>query len=217
MMVSINSLTFGLSGCQLQEQSTNHRVWLNSAQVAHRIQFEPGLPDWPFDLTDLTRATEFYRQQSAELRGVMLSLEVTTAAAGAEVLRGLFKYRASSVRMYYVGILWLPFQEGLFQINVEAMETGITGLRECFVLVSEPGLLAATIASANTPSVVLSTEELAASPPPESPSDDERWDNFFPDHPLTKVRRRITEVLATLELDASPRSLTPFRTPRAWS
>ena len=35
--------------------------------------------------------------------------------------------------MYYVGILWLPFQECNYQLHVEAMETGMTGGREAAV------------------------------------------------------------------------------------
>ena len=66
-----------------------------------------------------------------------LAMERTTAA-GAEALRGLFKYRApvpGSLAMYYVGILWLPFQECNFRINIEAVETGITCVRESAVMV----------------------------------------------------------------------------------
>ena len=124
-LASINSITFDLADCSLRQQSANHRGWMNSAGVAHMLRFYPGPPDWPFDLNDLNAATEYYWQQCANNGGVMLAMEITTVA-GAEALRGLFKYRAplpGSLAMYYLGILWLPFHDCNFQINIEAMES----------------------------------------------------------------------------------------------
>jgi hypothetical protein len=144
----------------------------------------------------------------------MLSLE-GTMTAGAEALRGLFKYRApNGIAMYYVGILWLPFQECRFQINVEAIETGLTGAREVFVYITEPELRPNP--PSDTPAVSLNSAEkpLGSLPVSTGPSDNERYDEVFPKHPLSKVRRRMREVMATLELDAS--ALTPFRIRRGW-
>src|SRR5665213_3067299 len=56
---------------------------------------------------------------------------------GIEALRGLFKYHApgpNRLAMAYIGILWLPFETCRFQINVEAMELGTTGMREAIVM-----------------------------------------------------------------------------------
>lgn len=219
-MVSINSLTFDLSDCSLREQTEKSRLWVNSSNVAHMLRFEPCSPDWPFDLTDSTAATEFYQRQSQDLGGVMLSLEVTTVA-GAEALRGLFKYRAPTniFAMYYVGILWLPFQNCNFQINVEAIETGLTGARETFGVIIEPD--SSPRLPPNTPPVpFVSAEEsfrrLESAPVCQWPSDSEQYDELFPDHPLSKVRRRITEVMATLEIDPNAKPLMPFRIRSGW-
>lgn len=205
-MASIDSLTFDLSDCLLREQSESRRLWLNSSGVAHLLRFESCSPDWSFDLTDPAAAKEFCRRQSVSLGGVMLSAEVTTPA-GIEALRGLFKYRdpihPGSPAMYYVGILWLPFQECCFQINVEAMETGITGTRDVLAVLTEQD--ARTKPPLDRPEAAL-----------RSPSDDERYDELLPDHPLSKVRKRMTEVIGTLEFDASMQSLKLFRIRRGW-
>jgi hypothetical protein len=214
-MASIDSLTFDLTDCSLRQQSESHRGWMNSAGVAHMLRFHPGPPDRPFDLSDRDAAAEFYRRQCADNGGVMLAMELTTAA-GAEALRGLFKYRApvpGSPAMYYVGILWLPFQECNFQINFEAMEAGTTGVREAAVML---------IAGDSWPMpqqeeipVIDSEEELQAlyraARVRQLPSDDERYDDGFPHHPLSLVRARLAEVIATVTLDASTRGLKPFR------
>lgn len=174
-MVSIDSLTFDLAECSLQEQSGDHKLWVSSTGVGHRLQFDLGPIDWPFDLTDSTAGAEYYRRQCEELGGAMLSLEVTLIA-GVEALRGLFKYRAPNcIAMYYVGILWLPFQECRFQINVEAIETGLTGAREVFVYITEPELRPTP--PSDTPAVSLKSAEEPLGPLPVStgPSDNERY------------------------------------------
>jgi hypothetical protein len=45
------------------------------------------------------------------------------------------------------------------------------------------------------------------------PSDDERYDASFPDHPLSQVRARLAEVVATAGLDSGAGRLTPFPSP----
>jgi hypothetical protein len=150
------------------------------------LQFHLSPPDWPFDLTNLDAATEFYRRQCADNSGVMLSME-RTSAAGGEALRGLFKYRApvpGSLAMYYVGILWLPFQECTFQVNIEAMETGTTGVREAAVMVMAGDSW--PMPQQQEIPVINSEEDLQA-------------------------LYLAAEVIATATLEASARGLTPFR------
>jgi hypothetical protein len=220
-MAGIESLTFDLTDCSLREQSESHRGWMNSAGVAHSLRFNPGPPDWPFDLTSPDAAAEFYRKQCAHNGGVMLAMEVTTAA-GVEALRGLFKYRAPvprSLAMYYVGILWVPFRECNFQVNVEAMEAGTTGTREAAVMLIEGDRWPKP--PADTPPVVLKSAEelfarLGSAPVRQLPSDDERHDASFPRHPLSQVRARLAEVVATARLDPGAGPLTPFRVRKGW-
>lgn len=218
-MVSIDSLTFDLTDCSLEEQSESHRGWMNATGVAHRLHFHPGPPNWPFDLTKPDAASEFYRQQCADNGGAMLSLGQMTID-GVEVLSGLFKYRApipGSLAMYFVGILWVPFQECCFQINIEAMEVGPTGGREAAVMLIEKD----SWPKSDSPPIVLKSvdelfERIGAAPVRKLPSDDERYDTSFPEHPLSKVRARLIEVAKTLSIDAHGESLNPFRARRGW-
>lgn len=205
-MVGIDSLTFDLTDCSLQEQGQRHRDWVNSTGVAHKLQFHLGPPNWPFDLTKPRAANEFYQRQCAGMGGAMLSLEVTSAG-GAEALFGPFKYRApipGSLAMYYVGILWLPFQECCYQINLEAIEVGVTGAREAAVMLIEKDNWPKP--PAGTPPVILKNadelfERLGSAPVRQLPSDAERYDRSFPAHPLSKVRARLVEVMKTLKLE----------------
>lgn len=214
--VTVDALTFDLTDCALEEQAENRRMWISSSNVVHLLRFEPGPPDWPFDLRDPEAADEFYRRQCADNGGVMLSMEVARLG-GREALRGLFKYRAPApqdLAMYYVGILWIPFREGRFQLNIEAMERGPTGVREAAVALIEREAWPKPPADA-APMKVKSVQEMFAHmksrPVRQLPSDDEKHDQSFPGHPLTLVRQRLSKAMATLRLDESVDAMHPFR------
>jgi hypothetical protein len=216
---SVGWLTFDLTDCKPEKHDENLRGWMSSAGVAHLLRFDHGPPPWPFDLRDPEGAASFYGAQCADNGGVMLSMGVSTVA-GSEALHGLFKYRAPmprSLAMYYVGILWIPFQEGRFQLNVEAMERGTTGTREAAVSLIE-GEAWPRPSSDAQPIQVKSMEEMfarmRATPVRQLPSDDEKYDASFPDHPLSKVRARLAAVMASAKLDEGARALKPFRARR---
>ena len=149
----------------------------------------------------------------------MLEMEVIALAGGVEALRGLFKYHApipNSLGMAYVGILWLPFEACRFQINVESVELGTTGMREAAVMITEddnwprpPDDEIPHIE--NDEELQAMYAEALAKPPLQWPSDERKYDAQFPDHPLSKVRVRMDKIVASMKFDASIKSLRPFR------
>jgi hypothetical protein len=214
-MRGIHSLTFDLTDCTMHEQSDRRRGWVNSEGVAHLLRYNPGPPDWPFDLRDPAAAQFFYHRQCEENRGVMLGCEVVRAA-GAEALWGLFKYRSpqtDSLAMYFVGILWMPFQECTFQLNVEAIESGTTGLREATVM-ALTGFQFPQDEQKEIPTIN-SEEELQElyrkALPRHLPSDDPKYDDMFPQHPLSLVRARLAKVIETARFAQDAGRLRPYR------
>lgn len=218
-MAGMESLAFDVAGCTPGESSENHRFWMNAAGVAHLLRFRAVPVDWPFDLTMPDAAAAFYRQQCIDNQGVMLSMDVLKAS-GLEALSGLFKYRApepGSLAMCYVGILWIPFGDCNYQINIEAVEAGTTGIREATVMMLEgdkwPIPDAEPVVLAEGESLF---ERMRATPLRIIPSDSAAYDATFPSHPLSLVRARLGEVAATLGGDASLAALKPFRVKRKW-
>jgi hypothetical protein len=220
-MASVDSLTFDLADCELVQQAEAERIWVNPDHVAHRLKFDTGVIYWPFDLTDPDAARAFYRRECELNRGVMLEMEPVTAA-GVEGLAGVFKYRSpipGSLGMAYVGILWLPFRDCRFQVNVEAVEQGTTGMREAAVMVIE-GDKWPMEPQAEIP-VINSQEELDAlyakareKPLKRLPSDDPKYDASFPQHPLSLVRAGLARVIASARLGSDARGLQPHRVSR---
>jgi hypothetical protein len=118
-----------------------------------------------------------------------------------------------SLGMAYVGILWLPFQDCRFQVNVEALEMGTTGVRECAVMVIE-GDRWPMEPQGEIP-LITSEEELQElyrkARVRRLPSDDPKYDASFPQHPLSLVRVRLARVIATARLDPDAQGLRPHR------
>jgi hypothetical protein len=108
-------------------------------------------------------------------------------------------------------------QKCYFQINIEAMESGTTGIREATVMMLEKDKLPAT---KQTPIVLNSGaelfERLKSTAIKILPSDDEQYDHLFPEHPLSKVRKRLDEVIKTLKLEVKEMIPKPFRVQRGW-
>lgn len=217
-MANINSLTFDLENCEVVWQGEMERIWVNSDHVAHRLKFDRGVIYWPFDLTDPDSAREFYHRECEQNAGVMLEMQVVTAA-GVEGLSGVFKYRSpvpGSLGMAYVGILWLPFQDCRFQVNVEAVEMGATGFRECAVMVVEDDKW--PMEPQDEIPIINSQKELDAlyrnARVRRLPSDDPKHDATFPQHPLSLVRAGLARVITTAQLGSEARGLQPHRLTR---
>jgi hypothetical protein len=214
-MPSVESLTFDLADCELRQDNETERVWTSSDHVAYRLKFDRGAIYWPFDLRDLSAAREFYRRECEQNAGVMLELEVVTAA-GAEGLSGVFKYRSpmpGSLGMAYVGILWLPFEDCRFQVNVEALELGTTGVRECAVMAIEGDRWPR---EPQTEIPVIETEEqlqefYRKARVRHLPSDDPKYDASFPQHPLSQVRTRLARIIGSARLGPDAKGLRPHR------
>jgi hypothetical protein len=186
----LSDVCFHESAWELHENAADNHAWYTEKRDAARLQLFRHPPQWPFDLRNADAARTFFDRQATSFHGAMIELEVTSIQE-IEALVGVFKYRSpqpSHLGKYYVGIIWLPFRDFLFQINYESLERGTTGLREAAVaVIAEP-----KPEETPEPEVVTSAEDLfeklRTGTIRRLPSDDPQFDAMFPDHPLTKVR-----------------------------
>ncbi len=212
----LKAITFDRPESRIAVDETHEVCYLSTENVAYLLRLNSA-PDWNFDLRTLDGARDFYGNQCAEAKGAMLLLELGKAD-GAEILRGIFKYRSpqNPLAIMYVGIIWMPFMECCLQINIEAVEQGTTGIREA--LVYEMMMADGTFEEEESfapPVQVESAEDffkqIAAKPLKLISSDDEKWDEKFPEHPLSLVRKHLKTVSETIKLEESMHKLTPFR------
>jgi len=203
-MPNTNSVKFDISDCTLREQTEEHLGWSTGSNVYLVLRVPKQRADWPFDLRDVDAARSFFSQQSASNGGALLEME-SVKVGSYPALRGLFKYRSpipQSLGLMFVNILWIPLGSCTAQLNVESLEHGETGGREAAVsLIESEGQVSPP---ESEPVLVRSVEEMfshmRAQPLRALPSDAQKYDQSFPEHPLSKVRHRMEQVLQTISI-----------------
>lgn len=227
----LRGVHFDMGTCENKINDENCLGFIDETHTCIMLRYNPEI-DWDFDLRTPEKAISFYKNQCREAQGVMLDGK-TLKLDGVEALSGLFKYRApyNPLAMVYVGIFWLPFQEGMIQINIEGFETGTTGVRPAIIhmLCQENGAFAnrekqeeeeeendeSGTVDFSPPIEVKSMEEMfermKTSPLRKILSDAEKWDSTLPDDPLSLVRRRMKLLESSINLSTDIKILTPYR------
>jgi hypothetical protein len=200
-------------GWEEHESSENSIFWFTEERDACMLQFT-GRCDWPFDLRDFAAAKLFYENQCQGLDGALVDIYKDTIQ-GVESLVGIFKYKSpepQSLAMYYVGIVWMPFEKCTYQINFESVERGTTGAREAAVaLVKQPK----PPVTEEKPIMLESADDLFNMVRNKAvevyPSDNSEFDEMFPDHPLSKVRKNISEFKHSAKMNKKLKKLKSYR------
>jgi hypothetical protein len=201
---AITDIEFSKTSWTLHEKSSTNISWYNEFHDPVRLQLFTEKPTWPFDLENESAAKKFFEQQSKEFAGAMIEMRVEKIQT-LNMLAGVFKYRApipNSLAIYYVGIIWIPFKDFIYQINFESLEKGTTGIREALVMAQEgvPDYMLE-----QTPVAVESMDEFFKLSRQNElkaiSSDDKKWDEFLPDHPLTKVRCAMVEFSQNVKIN----------------
>ncbi|MFN8553072.1 MAG: hypothetical protein U0103_16490 [Candidatus Obscuribacterales bacterium] len=212
----LKAITFDRPASRIALDEPYELCYLSTENVAYLLRLNSA-PDWNFDLRTLDGAKDFYGNQCAEAKGAMILLELGKAD-GAEMLRGIFKYRSpkNPLAIMYVGIIWIPFMECCLQINIEAAEQGTTGVREAIVCATMMADGTLQQEESFAPPVQVNSAEdmfkhMGAQPLRVISSDEEKWDEKFPEHPLSLVRKHLKTVTETIKLEKSMHELTPFR------
>jgi hypothetical protein len=201
---AITDIEFSKTNWTLHEENSTNISWYNEFHDPVRLQLFVTKPTWPFDLQNGSAAKQFFEQQSKEFSGAMIEMRVEKIQT-LDVLVGIFKYRApipNSLAIYYVGIIWIPFKDFTYQINFESLEKGTTGIREALVM-AQDGVPDDMFEQA--PISIESMDEFFKLSRQNElkviPSDDKKWDELLPDHPLTKVRNAIVEFFQNVKIN----------------
>lgn len=187
---------------------TNGKRLLRRGTLIMSPQFFRTPPDLPTSLADPDPVRRHVAQGIASQNAALIDFEVVDLD-GCLAMRTVAKVRAEGRAMMYLGAIQLHFEPCWWCVNMEAREHGTTGVREAAVLMlmTERG----DAPQPSGPPVVL--DSLDDLPLPEArmlPSDDEEWDEKFPDHPLSLVRAAQREIVSTARVSKRARSLPPF-------
>jgi hypothetical protein len=207
---SINSLSFDTAGWVFKEGNSEKRSWVHSnGNAVLFLYFFDMSPDLP-SLSEGALGRFYKAQAGADSAVLKLDVQESTRLKIIELLirkkwgRGLL----------YSGSFTIPFRDFSFLIKVESAETSNTGLREALILDEciSSGLV--KVRDNGEP------EGWTLDPFPGNGGDEktlstnlselEEYDERFPGHPLTLVRKGMKQVRRTLKATAevlnAPRS-----------
>jgi hypothetical protein len=112
--------------------------------------------------------------------------------------------------MTYVGSLTIPLRDFSYVVKLRCAETGTTGFRDTLVmekLMSSGKINMGTFDGwAEDP-----YQPSFKGPALRNKSEDEKYDAKFPDHPLSRCRKILANVIATINIDEAVSKSAPFQ------
>jgi hypothetical protein len=205
-------------------RTSPRRDWINL--VGDEIAFECDTGDvrvWRFSDGDGVGVYFFNLEpdlpKSVEFASFVARTRDTVAASGAALvecnvvtvdytpaIRQITKMPQKPTGMTYLGAFTLPFAKFSYVVKVQCEERGVTGVREA-VLLDE----------------ALHDKTVAISPESSTPidgdwdPDSERFDDRFPTHPLSRMRRHLRYLQSCISVDKAVLRHARFPLPQARS
>lgn len=190
------------------QENERMKIWKNKYGDFLKIMFIPFPPDYPETISDLTGLRNLYRDIITKEHGAII--EVDKEFYGDILLvKTLFKIPQDPTGFTYLGSFTLPMKDFCFVITAECHELGMTGVRECAImLISEKigsipkGTLDGWSADPYDPNFNNCVLRNIA--------DDEKYDKDFPNHPLTRTRKILSAIKDTMLLKEEIAVSEPF-------
>jgi len=211
-MRSLHSITFDTSGLHFQGERDGVRVWHTPDGDGIGLYYFSIPPDIKADLRSVDHVREFYRALVMQNNAALIEVDILEVNA-CQSVRQIIKVPQQPTGMTYLGSITLPFRDFSYVVNIQCMEYGMTGLRDSIVLAEK----------FNTGEVTIDGEDSTLRGWMQDPydssihdvfscnkSESEEYDERFPKHPLSRVRRLLRHVQETLQLSEDVRNEPKF-------
>lgn len=204
---SVRLLQFDTSGWSRTRKSPQSVEWRNAEGDTLCARVHPKPAEQLSALSDPESLRAFYRQETAARGGCIISAE-TVHIAGVRSGKVINKYERRPAYAYD-GTLTIPLKDAHYTITMHSIERGVTGERDALVtahLASRGELEFEKVEEADGGRRIKGWFQDPYDPGYQgralySVSDNERLDALFPHHPLSKIRRCLTQVQNTLAID----------------
>jgi hypothetical protein len=194
----VRGLNFDFAGWRELERSPNRVVFQNNEDVTLSVDWLKGFASGFPNFSNVRAVRKFVSAQLPKYG--LVSMEVAKVES-TEVVTGIYK-RTEGTGYLYSGILLIPCGADAYVVYVTSGERGTTGVREAVVtakLLSEGKL-------------DINEYEKEWFHDPYDPgyqgvilhsfSDADMYDADFPDHPLTKVRNELKNLISAIKIAA---------------
>jgi len=208
--ININSVVIPNFGWPLTTSSESIKSWVNPEQtISLSINYFSLEPDIP-TLKNIDQLRDFFRKALAAQGYGMVELDILQTF-GISMVKGIFKIPQRPFGMTYLASMTIPFENCSFVIKVQAMESGATGMRD-------------TVISQK----LLTNNEISIGPngfegwfydPYDenikdglrmNRSEEEQYDSQFPEHPLSRSREILRDVLNKIDFDSALENIPKF-------
>lgn len=203
----IEAIQCDTSEWTLEESSERQKCWITDSQDAVVLDYFPFPTDLPCNTNDIQDIRRHFRDMVDAQGGAILSVDLQTLQ-GIEISRNVFKFRfpqPGSMSMIYLGSLMIPFKNFSYVFRTESFERGDPGTREAAVAILEKPKKNKITSKLEISTPDMLFHRFASSQIEALPSDNEKYDEAFPNHPLSKVRRFLTHIGETLSISPTIR------------
>lgn len=192
--VTIKSIYIPDFGWNKIEENKSSMKWVNDEETTLlSLNFFSIKPDLP-TIKEIDTLRSFYRKTISKIKGGLIEVDIVSINSIAAV-KTIFKIPQEETGMIYLASLTIPFEDYSFVVKIQSNEVGMTGMRDSFVLNKLLGNGEVTFANEGI-------ENWFSDPYDPSlkdgtlmnKSEDEIYDEEFPDHPLTIARSLINEI-----------------------
>ena len=195
---TIQSITLNPENWKLYQENESIRIWVNKFGDLLSINFFPENPNLPEFVGNIHSLRNFYRDTIVQSNGGLVEVE-KEFWGDLLLIKTIFKIAQEPTGFTYIASYSIIMESYVFIIKVQCQEKGMTGARECAVLlITEKmglipkGTLEGWFYDPYDPSIkngVLSNF-----------SDQEKYDKYFPDHPLSRARKTLQYIRETMRI-----------------
>lgn len=206
----VEGLKWQSEGWRLEESGSDQAIWLNErgeAMVAMCVKAVPDIPLICDENLDATR--DYYRATARSMDSGIVSIDYGEFGQHRAV-RTVMKRRLEPHGFAFIGAWLIPFVDRFYVVRFQATEAGPTGMREVVVMMIErpkPDVEEETGRIRGWMMDPYSGDEGEDSL--YTLADQEKYDEKFPDHPLSRVRKHLADVQGTASFGWWARRRTP--------
>jgi hypothetical protein len=209
-MQTLNSIAFDTSGFDFEGEHNGALIWYTPEGDGIGLFHFSMPPDIAVDLGSIDRVRGYYRTLAMNHGAAIVEVDVLPLA-GCQSVRQVGKVPQQPTGMTYMGSITLPFRDFSYVIKIQCMETGTTGVRDSTVLAEKMSAGEVTLDEETmklrgwmydpydrTIGYPLSSDGSTCS---YNSSDSVQYDEYFPAHPLSRLRRILDRIQTTLTVD----------------
>ncbi len=204
----LSAISFDTDGWQFDHESIEKRikVWITPEDDDVSLNFFPIPPDLPVGMPDVAALRPFLESLMDD--DIQLVEVGIATVGGMKAVRSIIKIPMQPHGMAYVGSFTLPFRDVSYVVKVQCREQGITGIREAVLLADKLSQGASFHRNKDGSQKKPRDWDTAQWHP-----DSEEYDAEFSTHPISRLRRVLKHLEATLKIASSLQDFAPFQLP----